>query len=87
MLILDGLAARRALAADTAITTKPRPTAATNEAEPVILKRFYDEQLAQASYLIGCGATGSAVIIDPLRDVAQYLRAAEGEHVRITHVT
>lgn len=58
-----------------------------DEAEPVILKRFYDEQLAQASYLIGCGATGNAVIIDPLRDVAEYLRAAEREDVRITHVT
>ena len=28
----------------------------------MILKRFYDDNLAQASYLIGCGATGEALI-------------------------
>ena len=26
----------------------------------MIVKRFYDETLAQASYLIGCGRTGNA---------------------------
>jgi hydroxyacylglutathione hydrolase len=53
----------------------------------MILQRFYDEQLAQASYLIGCGASGTALVIDPLRDVTDYLEAAERERVRITHVT
>ena len=40
----------------------------------MILKRFYDEKLAQASYLVGCAATGEALVIDAHRDVAQYLR-------------
>jgi hydroxyacylglutathione hydrolase len=53
----------------------------------MILKRIYDEKLAQASYLIGCSATGEAIVVDPNRDVDQYVRAAELEGVRITHVT
>ena len=52
----------------------------------MILKRFYDEQLAQASYLIGCAATGSALVVDPNREVDAYVRAAEKEGVEITHV-
>lgn len=53
----------------------------------MILKRFYDEKLAQASYLVGCAATGEALVIDPLRDVEGYIRTAEEEELRITHVT
>src|SRR4029077_3404129 len=53
----------------------------------MIVKRFYDETLAQASYLIGCGRTGNAIVIDPTRDVDQYLRMAEAEEVAITQVT
>ncbi|MGI9077370.1 MAG: MBL fold metallo-hydrolase, partial [Gemmatimonadaceae bacterium] len=53
----------------------------------MIVRRFYDTKLAQTSYLIGCGRTGSAVVIDPNRDVEQYLRAAGAEGVRITHGT
>src|SRR5687768_14640466 len=53
----------------------------------MILKRFYDESLAQASYLVGCAATGEAVVVDPNRDVDQYIRAAEEEGVEVTHVT
>jgi hydroxyacylglutathione hydrolase len=53
----------------------------------MILKRFYDEKLAQASYLIGCAATGDAVVVDPCRDIDPYLRAAEAEGLEIRHVT
>lgn len=53
----------------------------------MLLKRFYDDQLAQASYLIGCGAHGTAVVIDPNRMVDQYVAAAEAEGLRITAVT
>ena len=53
----------------------------------MILKRFFDEKLAQTSYLIGCAVTGEAVVVDPNRDVQQYLQAAAEEGVRITHVT
>lgn len=53
----------------------------------MLLKRIYDDNLAQASYLIGCPATGEAIVIDPNRDVQQYIRAAEDEDLRITHVS
>ncbi len=53
----------------------------------MILKRFYDDGLAQASYLIGCAATGDAIVVDPLRDIDPYLQAAEAEGVSITAVT
>ena len=53
----------------------------------MIVKRFYDDKLAQASYLLGCGRTGNAVVIDANRDIEQYIRAADEEGVRITHVT
>src|SRR3954451_23553802 len=38
--------------------------------------RFYDEGLAQASFLIGCDRTRQAVVIDPRRDAAIYVEAA-----------
>jgi hydroxyacylglutathione hydrolase len=53
----------------------------------MLLKRFYDTKLAQASYLIGCAATGEAIVVDANRDVAQYLHAADAEGLRISHVT
>ena len=53
----------------------------------MFFRRFYDDGLAQASYLIGCDGTGEAVVMDANRDVAQYLSAAEAEGLRITHVT
>ena len=43
----------------------------------MILHRFYDDGLAQASYLIGCAATGEAIIVDPNRDAAAYIAAAQ----------
>ncbi len=53
----------------------------------MLLKRFYDTKLAQASYLVGCQATGDAIVVDPNRDIDQYLLAARDEGLRITHVT
>lgn len=53
----------------------------------MILKRFYDEKLAQATYLVGCAATGEALVVDPNRDIEPLLAAAEAEGLRITHVT
>lgn len=53
----------------------------------MFLKRFYDEGLAQASYLIGCAATGESIVIDPNRSVTQYVEAAAAEGLRITHIT
>jgi len=53
----------------------------------MLLKRFYDTKLAQASYLVGCSATGEALVVDANRDIEQYLTAAAAEGLRVTHVT
>lgn len=52
----------------------------------MLLKYFYDRYLAQASYLVGCAATGEALVIDPARDITPYLQAAQQEGLRITQV-
>src|SRR5690625_2402918 len=51
------------------------------------LDRIYDEDLAQASYLIGCQATGEAVVVDARRDIGEYLELAERHGLRIVAVT
>lgn len=53
----------------------------------MIIRNFYEEKLAQASYLIGCAATGEAIVIDPLRDIQPYLDMADAQGLRITAVT
>lgn len=53
----------------------------------MLLKYFYDEELAQASYMVGCVATGEALVVDPARAIAPYLDVAEKNGLRITHVT
>ena len=64
-------------------------TAAPNRAprSPMLFKFLYDASLSQASYFIGCQATGDAVVVDPLRDVDQYIAMAEREGMRIAAVT
>ncbi|HSU16445.1 MBL fold metallo-hydrolase [Longimicrobium sp.] len=52
----------------------------------MILKRFYDDKLAHASWLVGCAATGEALVVDPNRDAEPYVDAAAREGLRITHV-
>jgi hydroxyacylglutathione hydrolase len=52
----------------------------------LILKRFYDDFLAQASFLIGCERTREAIVIDPNRNSQQYLEAAEAQRLRIVKV-
>ncbi|HEY2805495.1 MAG TPA: MBL fold metallo-hydrolase, partial [Gemmatimonadales bacterium] len=53
----------------------------------MLLRRFYDDRLAQASYLVGCQMTGDAIIIDPARDIAPYLAALKAEGMRLAYVT
>ncbi|WP_119674230.1 MBL fold metallo-hydrolase [Deinococcus sp. RM] len=53
----------------------------------MFFERFYDTDLAQASYLIGCQKTGESLVIDPVRDVQIYLGRAAREGLRVTHVT
>lgn len=52
---------------------------------------LYEDDLAHASYIIGCQRSGEAIVIDPLRDVERYDRAAAAAKLRIaaaadTHV-
>ncbi len=53
----------------------------------MLIKRLFDESLAQAAWLVGCQATGTACVIDPSRDTTAVLAAASAEGMRITHVT
>jgi len=39
----------------------------------MILKQYYLGCLAHASYLLGDEATSTAIIVDPQRDIHQYL--------------
>ncbi len=50
-------------------------------------KQFFDERLAQYAYLVGCQATGEAVIIDPMRDIDQYIDHATKNKLRIVAAT
>ncbi|HBL45379.1 MAG TPA: MBL fold metallo-hydrolase, partial [Planctomycetaceae bacterium] len=52
----------------------------------MLLKYFYDPKLAHASYLVGCQKTGEAIVVDPGRDIDQYLETAQREGVRLTAV-
>jgi len=53
----------------------------------MLFKHIYDEDLAQASYLIGCQATGEAIVVDARRDADTYLALAAHHGLRITAVT
>ena len=53
----------------------------------MIFKRFYDEGLAQASYLIGCEKSREAIVVDPGLDASECERIAAVERLRIAHVT
>jgi hydroxyacylglutathione hydrolase len=50
-------------------------------------KQFFDDKLAQYAYLIGCQANGTAVVIDPMRDIDQYIDAAAKENLTIVAAT
>jgi len=52
----------------------------------MILKQYYLGCLAHASYLIADEASGQAAVVDPQRDVEQYLDDATAAGCRIGHV-
>ena len=52
----------------------------------MIVKQFYLNCLAHASYLIGDEATGTAAVVDPQRDIDGYLAYASEHGLRIAHV-
>ncbi|MBC7567909.1 MAG: MBL fold metallo-hydrolase [Pedobacter sp.] len=53
----------------------------------MFFQHVYDKSLAQASYLIGCQATGEAIVIDAQRDMDVYLKIATQNKLKITHIT
>src|ERR1700719_5129563 len=52
----------------------------------MILKQFYLPCLAHASYLIGDEQRGTAAVIDPQRDMDQYIAFAAEHALKIKHV-
>ena len=52
----------------------------------MILKQYYLGCLAHASYLLGDEASSTAIIVDPQRDIQQYLADAETFALQIRHV-
>ncbi|MGB1814406.1 MAG: MBL fold metallo-hydrolase [Rubripirellula sp.] len=49
----------------------------------MLLKYFYDQSLAHASYMLGCQSSGEALIIDPSRNITPYLEAAQAAGLQI----
>ena len=52
----------------------------------MILKQYYLGCLAHASYLLGDERSSTAIIVDPQRDIQQYLADAEKLGLQIRHV-
>src|SRR5215472_10374232 len=52
----------------------------------MILKQYYLGCLAHASYLLGDEATSTGIVVDPQRDIHQYLADAEKFGLHIRHV-
>jgi hydroxyacylglutathione hydrolase len=53
---------------------------------PYFVEPFVDKGLGNSAYLIGSHDTKKGILIDPLRDVDQYLQAAEERGIQLTHV-
>ena len=52
----------------------------------MFFEHFFEKGLAQKSYLVGCQKTGEAIVIDPRRDIEQYLRVARDNGLQISRV-
>lgn len=52
----------------------------------MLLKQYYLNCLAHASYLIGDTTGGAAVVVDPQRDIQRYLQEAAENGLQIRHV-
>ena len=52
----------------------------------MILKQYYLGCLAHASYLLGDEASATGIVVDPQRDIQQYLTDAEKSGLQIRHV-
>lgn len=52
----------------------------------MLFRQIFDPKLAQYAYLIGCQKTKEAIIIDPERDIDQYVELAEAEGLNIVAI-
>jgi len=52
----------------------------------MLLRRVYDDGLAQASYFVACPHSRQAILFDPARDIDRYLRDAEQAGLTIVAV-
>lgn len=52
----------------------------------MLLEHFYDTDLAQGSYMIGCQVDNTAIVVDPRRDIQEYLDKAKEEGMTIVGV-
>ncbi|MER8833147.1 MBL fold metallo-hydrolase [Mesorhizobium sp. M0909] len=52
----------------------------------MILRQFLHSDPVAASYLFGCGGKSAAAVVDPVGDIAPYLRVAEATGMRILYV-
>jgi hydroxyacylglutathione hydrolase len=52
----------------------------------MIMRQFLHSDPVAASYLFGCGGRAAAAVVDPLDDLAPYLKAAEVTGMRIRYV-
>ena len=50
----------------------------------MFLQQFYVESLGHYSYLIGSDEASVALVVDPKRDIADYLEVARQQHLQIT---
>jgi DMSO/TMAO reductase YedYZ molybdopterin-dependent catalytic subunit/rhodanese-related sulfurtransferase/glyoxylase-like metal-dependent hydrolase (beta-lactamase superfamily II) len=64
---------------------RPEPTTLERRHE-VIFRQHYLACLSHASYLVGDTTTGRAVVVDPRRDVGDYLEEARAEGLTIERV-
>lgn len=70
--------------ADAGSVAEIKKSADTNSS--VIIEQFYLGCLSHASYLIADPISKNAVIVDPQRDINQYLEEAKKQGLKITHV-
>jgi hydroxyacylglutathione hydrolase len=72
---------------DTAIETSGLPARPTTEGtEALIFEQHYLDCLSQASYVIGDSTSHKAVVVDPKRDIADYIASAEEHGLEIVMV-
>jgi hydroxyacylglutathione hydrolase len=89
--IVEGYGARAAIQVPVAARGREVcPVEADSEYDacglPMILKQFYLNCLAHASYLVGDEQSHVAAVVDPQRDIDQYVAFAAEHDLKIAHV-